>query len=256
MMADVDGSTLQEVQGELVLRLVRGETVFTFAYGPQRRWLAPQERLERWLGQQSHELAAIRYCDQVHGASVVRVPPRAAGDAGGAASVGEADGLASDDRGLGLLVWSADCVPLLLGGGQAVAAIHAGWRGAAAGIVPAAVESLRRRHGVRPDELTAILGPAVGLCHYEVGSEVVGALAENGVPPCHWRHGERVDLRAFVSQQLLQLGLRPSRISSVGGCTACDPRLASYRRDGAAAGRQWSMVYRRPLSCPQAAATS
>jgi len=180
---------------------------------------------------------------QPHGASVAAVssPPRAPLD--------ECDGIATDRLGLALLVWTADCVPLLLAGHGAVAAVHAGWRGAAAGVVPAALEVLRSAFGAEPAELWGWLGPAVCGRHYPVGSEVVAALESTGVPPSRWRQGRRVDLRALVAGQLEAAGVEPGRIGIVDACTFADPALASYRRDGAAAGRQWSLAARAsPLS--------
>ncbi len=173
-------------------------------------------------------------------ASVAQAPP---------APVEGCDGLATGSDRLALVVWTADCVPLLLAGGPAVAAVHAGWRGAAAGVVPAALELLRDTFGVHPRELWAWLGPAVCGRHYPVGAEVVAALEATGVEPSRWRRGCRVDLRRLVALQLEAGGVERRRIGVVAACTVEDPALASYRRDGAAAGRQWSLAARsRPLS--------
>jgi copper oxidase (laccase) domain-containing protein len=78
--------------------------------------------------------------------------------------------------------------------------------------------------------------------HYQVGPEVIAALERAGVPPAGWRDGDRVDLRAFLAGQLAGLGV--GGVQAVGPCTFDTPALASYRRDGAAAGRQWSLVWR------------
>jgi copper oxidase (laccase) domain-containing protein len=131
-----------------------------------------------------------------------------------------------------------------------VAAVHSGWRGTAAGIVPGAIERLGRVHGVPPSRLAVVIGPAVGACHYEVGEEVVEALAGRGIPEPMWLDrgyagGPRVDLRALLRAELEAAGVPRDRIELAGGCTFCDPALASYRRDGADAGRQWSMIWRR-----------
>jgi len=169
---------------------------------------------------------------------------------GSVSCVGACDGLMTDLVDVGLVVWTADCVPVLLAGGGAVAAIHSGWRGTAAGIVADAVDLMRSTHSVEPSQIRAVIGPAVGGCHYQVGDEVVEALADRGIPEVVWLErrpgGEcRVDLRALLRAELEAAGIPPDGIELEGGCTFCDPTLASYRRDGAAAGRQWSMIVRR-----------
>jgi hypothetical protein len=162
----------------------------------------------------------------------------------GGCSVGRCDGLVTGDIGVGLAVWTADCVPLLIDGGAAVAAIHAGWRGIAAGIVQRAVRRLELEHGLPPSAQAAFLGPAVGPDHYQVGGEVVAALERSDIPRSSWcSAGDRVDLHALVAAILGHAGV--STIVRVGDCTACDPELASYRRDRENAGRQWSMIVRR-----------
>lgn len=159
----------------------------------------------------------------------------------GGCSVGRCDGLVTADVGIGLVVWTADCVPLLIDGGAAVAAIHAGWRGIAAGIVERAVRRLELEYGLPPSAQAVFLGPAVGPDHYQVGGEVVAALERSGVPRSSWlSSGNRVDLRALVAAILRNAGV--DEVVPVGGCTACDPGLASFRRDRETAGRQWSMI--------------
>jgi len=148
----------------------------------------------------------------------------------------------STTPGCGVVVWTADCVPILLAGGGAVSAVHAGWRGTAAGIIPKATELFERLHGVIPCDLSATIGPGVGACHYPVGPEVIRALDRWAVSDTSWRQGNCIDLRRFLRGQLLDLGLQESKVEIVGSCTACDPRLASFRRDGAAAGRQISII--------------
>lgn len=214
--------------------------VFRFGIGPPTGGGRDAGRAERvaagggWLAVSA---------TQPHGAAVAAVERPVEVPMGGC------DGLATDRDDIALVVWTADCVPLLLAGGRAVAAVHAGWRGAAAGVVPATLELLRGRYGVEPAELWAWLGPAVCGRHYPVGEEVVAALEATGVAPTRWRQGRRVDLRQLVAAQLEAAGVHRSRVGVVDACTVEDPALASYRRDGAKAGRQWSFAARaRPLS--------
>jgi len=77
-----------------------------------------------------------------------------------------------------------------------------------------------------------------------VSQEVIDGLRTFSLDEERWRAGDRVDLRGFLSARLEGLGLDPAMVHIVGPCTASTPELASYRRDGVKAGRQWSMIYR------------
>ena len=187
------------------------------------------------------------WLNQVHGRDLVEV-----GSAPGPSCVGVGDGLVTRSAEVALVVWTADCVPVLMAGRRTVAAVHAGWRGCAAGIVEAAVEHLRIGIGERPDDLEVAIGPAVGPDHYQVGAEVVEVLERRAGSTASWLHPDRrVDLSAFVRGRLESCGIAPTRIERIATCTACDPRTASYRRDGARAGRQWSLVIRRDTLTPR-----
>ncbi len=158
----------------------------------------------------------------------------------------EADGLVTTTRGVLLGIATADCVPVLLRSrtGRAIAAVHAGWRGASAGVLEAAVERLAAL-GAPPATLEAVIGPAIGPCCYVVGSEVRDAFrARSGdVTTAAWsaRDGRLiVDLRAAATALLRAAGV--ADVTVVGPCTSCDPSWCSYRRDGERAGRQLSVI--------------
>ena len=231
--------------GRPVYRAMNDDGVaMLFSCGPATGTGAYGSRMTRLLAAMAPGLSAVRWCDQIHGKLLASLSPEPEAGFSGVGCVGRCDGLLTDERGVGLVVWTADCVPVLLAGGSIVAAVHAGWRGAAAGIVPAAVRRFFVEYGIRAADLTVVMGPAIGACHYQVGEEVVVALAATGVPEAFWRDGDRVDLRGFLGAQLEGAGVRPSAWSLVGGCTACTPACASYRRDAGRADRQWSMIYR------------
>jgi len=136
--------------------------------------------------------------------------------------VGEADGLVTSTPMLPLAVATADCVPVALIGDHAVGVVHAGWRGVAGGIVSVAVDELERL-GSRPH--TAVIGPHIGPCCFEVGDEVVEAI---GGFEATTRWGTRsVDLGLALEHQLA--GMTHVRVE---GCTRDDPRFASYRENG------------------------
>ena len=136
---------------------------------------------------------------------------------------------------------TADCVPVLLRSrtGRAIAAVHAGWRGASAGVLGGGRRSGSTALGAAPATLEAVIGPAIGPCCYVVGGEVRDAFrARSGdVTAAAWsaRDGRLVlDLRAAATALLRAAGV--ADVTAVGPCTRCDPAWCSYRRDGAASG--------------------
>ena len=198
--------------------------------------------------------------NQVHGREVVtcrRGAPRAPGRQ-------DADALVSDDPGVAVAVRAADCVPLLLADTRTgvVAAVHAGWRGTAAGAAPAAVDALAREFGARPEDLVVAIGPSIGACCYEVGTELVDMFAAAGhprhlidrwflAPPAPRGSRERPRLRLDVAganrDQLLLAGLREEHVHACGLCTAMHlDVLTSYRVEKERAGRLAAVIRARP----------
>jgi YfiH family protein len=146
----------------------------------------------------------------------------------------EGDGLIARQPGTIVGVRTADCVPILIADARtrAVAAVHAGWRGTADGIAGNAVIELAARFGSRPQDLHAAVGPAIGVCCYEVGPEVARRFDTND---------SRLDLAAINKRQLIQAGV--SDIWQAGECTFCESgRYFSFRREKDAAGRMVSFV--------------
>jgi copper oxidase (laccase) domain-containing protein len=132
-------------------------------------------------------------------------------------------------------------------GDGVVAAVHSGWRGAAEDVAGATVRRFEVEYGVPAERIQATLGPAISGPNYKVGMEVIEALAIIGVDDGAWRMGQHVDLRGFLRARLLQHGLQAAAIGEIDLCTASSPDLASHRRDGEAAGRQFSLIYRTAI---------
>jgi YfiH family protein len=179
---------------------------------------------------------------QVHGAGVGLVdaatPP--------GAEVRGVDALVTRDRGRPLAVSTADCVPLLLAGGDAVAAAHAGRRGLQGGIVQATLDALASL-GEVPADLRAVIGPAIGGCCYEVPAELFEEVVADhpaAAARTTW-DTPALDLRAGVADVLRDHGV--GQVAQVGACTRCDPehRWFSHRADPAT-GRQFGLVVREP----------
>ena len=147
--------------------------------------------------------------------------------------------------------WSPVCVPILLAGerGRAVAAVHAGWRGLAGGVIGAGLAALRDRIG-ESEKIVAAIGPHIGPCCYEVDEPVLAAMAERfsrALPEASrpTRPGHvRLDLARLARDALSAEGVDPARIGSqTVACTACDSeRFHSYRRDGPKAGRLFHFI--------------
>lgn len=165
---------------------------------------------------------------------------------------GEGDALYTEETGLALSVMTADCVPVLVAGPQGLAAIHAGWRGIVGGVIPAAIGKMRDR----PEEMTAWVGPAIGVCCYEVGEDVAGqVIGASGqaaaVPgPAGKPH---LDLPGAARLQLKRAGV--GNVAVLPRCTRCDgTTLWSYRRDGKLAGRNLGFIWRPGPPTPNPAA--
>ena len=171
------------------------------------------------IGALRREPGSVAMGHQVHGAAVqVRehVNPREA--------LAQVDAQATTSPALTPLVLVADCVPLILATPGAVAAVHCGWRGLAAGIVARAVDQVR---ALGRGPVTAAAGPAIGPCCYEVGPEVLERFAARG---------PTLDLPACINTELEQLDVA---VHLAGVCVSCNPELFfSHRRDGGVTGRQ------------------
>lgn len=183
------------------------------------------------------EVASIAAGLQVHGADIEEwETPALRGEAGFAdpeADLPRADGHTTTARGLALLVFAADCLPVALASRGRVAMVHCGWRGVAEGIVGAAVE---RFEGEPPE---AVVGPGIGSCCFEVGREVSSRFEDvDGAVS-----GAMLDLRRVVEARLAAAGVE--RVEHVDLCTSCREDLFfSHRRDGGVTGRQCGMVWR------------
>lgn len=174
---------------------------------------------------------------QVHGADVATVEGSRGGEVRGV------DAIVTRTRDLALVVMTADCVPVLIAGETSVAAAHAGWRGVVAGIVESTVARMRELDGPRA-RLTALVGPAIGGCCYEVGPEVIEAI--DSVSPAAVTTSvtgrPSVDLGVAVRETLAALDVRVAERRP--SCTRCVPGWFSHRADPRA-GRQAGLIVRR-----------
>lgn len=186
---------------------------------------APRETLRR-LVTNGPESSWVR---QVHG---VEVAEASEGEAG------EADALTSDRPHLALAVQTADCVPVLLSDGRRIAAVHAGWRGLRDDILERAFERFED-----PADVRAAIGPHIGACCYEVGTDVAASMAGAVSSTVVIERSPRPHLDLGLAARL-QIERRGGRTDAhVRTCTRCDTTLSSYRRDGARAGRNLAWIW-------------
>ncbi len=155
----------------------------------------------------------------------------------------EADGLVTRTADRAVAVRTADCAPILLAvdDGSAVAAVHAGWRGAVGGVIEAAVKAL----GVPPARIVAAVGPCIGQDAFEVGPEVVSAAAAivdvEGLVRAGATDRQHLDLARLCERILKKAGVE--RVDVVGGCTVLQSAAYfSHRRENGSTGRQLSAI--------------
>lgn len=185
----------------------------------------------------------LQWLRQEHGVRVLRATSATT------AEEPSADAAWTDEPGVACCVLVADCLPVLLAAadGRAVAAVHAGWRGLAAGVVEAALAHMARGAGCEPGQIVAWLGPCIGAQRFEVGEDVVQAF---GGGPRFAARGVRDGRQRWLAdlQGLAQDRLRAAGVAALSGAAACTvedaSRFFSYRRDGVT-GRLAAAVWRR-----------
>lgn len=164
--------------------------------------------------------------------------------------IGGWDALISDQPGVMVAVRTADCVPILMHdpGRRVVAAIHAGWRGAVAGIVPKTLALLKSRFGSHPEQVRISIGPSAGVCCYEVDEPVLDRLRQDFSDwgkVVRYRSGAKVnlDLKTLIKEQALAQGAAIQAITTVNLCTICHGEMFfSYRREGKVNGTMISAI--------------
>ena len=148
------------------------------------------------------------------------------------------DGQATTLHGIAPAALGADCLPVAIAGGGAVAVVHAGWRGLHEGVIDAGVREVLRITGAEATQLGAAVGPGAGPCCYEVGPDVHARFTGYE----HARAGDNLDLKAIARAQLRQAGV--GAIHDLGMCTICAPQLFfSHRRDAGVTGRQAGLAW-------------
>lgn len=177
----------------------------------------------------------VVYGEQVHGTRVRTVTE------GG--MYPETDGLVTQVPGLSLAIQVADCAAVLLGDSVngIVAAVHAGWRGAAGGILPLAIDRMIDM-GAEAGKINAFVSPCISLQNFEVGEEVAEQFPDNFVDRERFSK-PHVDLKGFLFSQMSEMGMISTNIEVHKGCTMNDDRqFYSFRREQQKSGRMMGLI--------------
>ena len=177
----------------------------------------------------------IAYAEQVHGSNIKEVTE------GGIYK--EVDALITKTSGLALAIQVADCAAILLADSEKgiIAAVHAGWRGAAGNILPKTLKKMKSL-GAQPSHLKAFISPCISQAHFEVGAEVAEKFPAEFVDYQNYSK-PHVDLKGFLNRQLLEQGLKKENVEVHGGCTVDNSQqFYSYRREQQQSGRMLGMI--------------
>lgn len=211
---------------------------------------AVEENYRRFCAAIGADLQRPVLSNQVHETTVLQVTGERAGMGLWRERDFTADALVTNESNLPLVVFSADCGIILLHDPEAncVGAVHAGWRGCAAGILEKTVREMERLYGAKPARILAAIGPAIGQCCFETDGDVPDAMRDalgaDAEPFLEDRGAKwHVDLSGLNRQWLLRAGVAPGRIDVSELCTFCHPELFwSYRKVGGQRGAQIAMI--------------
>jgi len=157
----------------------------------------------------------------------------------------ESDGLITKEKNLFLAIQTADCFPVFLFSphDQIVSVIHTGWRGAKAGIIAKACETIFSGFQIQPANLYAAIGPGIQKECFEVGPDVSRHYPDQFLSLHHDPAKRYLDLAGFIKNTLIQQGIPGRQIEDQGICTVCDrDRFYSFRRDKEKSGRMIGII--------------
>lgn len=210
------------------------------------------ENYRRFTAALGADLSHMAMTRQVHGTYIHTVEPVDCKADPYAPERFDCDGLITDRPGVPLVIFSADCLPVLLYDPKkrVICAVHAGWRGTTAGIASKAVRKMADDYGCRPADILAAIGPGISRCHFETDADVPDAvravLGGEEAHRCIIDHGTgkyHVDLKLVNALLLEQAGIAPDHITIDPDCTACQTeKYWSHRMVGTRRGSQIALI--------------
>ncbi|MCJ8011354.1 peptidoglycan editing factor PgeF [Paenibacillus sp. KQZ6P-2] len=227
--------------------------------------IANRERVAAALG---FTLEAWTCGEQVHRADIAIIDQdnRGAGSMNRESGIQDTDGLLTNEPGVMLASFYADCVPLFFFDPkqQVVGLAHAGWKGTVAGIAGKMVEKMRDTFGSQSEDIVAAIGPSIGSCCYEVDEKVMSHvrdlenhfLGNEKYSTSDWyitKDGGKymLNLKEMNRHIMIKAGILPTHIECTTWCTSCRNDLFfSYRKDGGTTGRMASWIGLREVSLP------
>jgi YfiH family protein len=211
-------------------------------YGETKDALANRKIFLQGLGVDYRDLACAK---QVHAHNVRYIQSRdkGRGALGYEDSVDSTDALVTDEKGIPLAVFTADCLSIFLHdpSGPAIGIAHAGWRSSRENICQKTISFMRDRLGAKAEDIRLSLGPCIRKCCYAVGSDFPGFFPAGALDYQGGRY--YLDLARVNIMQALQAGVRQEHISDSGICTSCRSHdFFSFRREGSSCGRMISVI--------------
>ena len=211
---------------------------------------AVEENYRRFCAAIGTDVSRPVLAQQVHETTVLKVTEEHVGMGLWRERNFTADALVTNVKNIPLTVFSADCGIILLYDPQSncIGAVHAGWRGCAAGILEKSVRELERLYGAKPERILAAIGPAIGQCCFETDEDVpqamIAALGTDADPYLEQRGAKwHVNLSGLNRQWLIHAGVLPEHIDVSNLCTFCHSELFwSYRKVGGNRGAQIAMI--------------
>ncbi|MBW5444799.1 peptidoglycan editing factor PgeF [Cohnella sp. CFH 77786] len=200
------------------------------------------------------DFAAFTCGEQVHGHHVytVRKEDAGRGRLDRMSAIADSDALITDEPGIMLVQFFADCVPLyfLDPVTGAIGLAHAGWKGTVADIAGHTVRRMAEQYGTNPADLRSAIGPSIGPCCYEVDEAVIGRVTqiEGGSRMLDVTENgrARLDLKELNRHLMIKAGILPSRIEMSTWCTGCRTDLFfSHRAENGKTGRMMSWLGRK-----------
>ena len=210
-----------------------------------------RENYRRFLSAVGVEGSLLAMCNQVHGNEIRNLTTADLKRDPYDKATFEADGVMTAIPGVTLTVFTADCLPVLLYDPvrRVIAALHAGWRGTASGIVTAAVEQMTAVYGCDPANILAAIGPGIDQCCFETHEDVPNAMTASLATACLpfinlMENGKfSVDLKGINAKRLELAGLNPDHIDLCRDCTCCmENKYWSHRRQGTQRGSMASVI--------------